>query len=76
MFKEVVEIIVLSLVEYPEQASVNELVGTGSVVIEIKVAESDIGRIIGRNGRVINAIRILMQSLGTKEGKRVAVEVL
>jgi len=76
MFKKVVETIVLSLVEYPDQASITELVGTGSVVIEIKVAESDIGRVIGRNGRVINAIRTLMQSLGTKEGKRVTVEVL
>lgn len=76
MFKDLVEYIVKSLVDNPDQVVVDEVTGTTSVVLELKVADSDVGRVIGRNGRVINAIRTILQSLAAKEGKRITLEVL
>lgn len=76
MFKELVEHIVTALVDFPDQVTVQEISGTASVVLEVRVAEDDIGRVIGRNGRVINAIRTILQALAAKEGKRVTVEIL
>lgn len=76
MFRELVETIIKSLVNDPASVEVKELEGSASIVLEIRVAEGDVGRIIGRNGRVINAIRTIMQSLAAKEDKRVTIEVL
>lgn len=74
--KELVSFIVESLVEYPEEVQVVEVRGRGSTVIELAVAESDMGRIIGKGGRVINSIRALADVLAVKQGKRVSLELL
>jgi len=76
MFKDVVEYIVKSLVDHPDDVVVNEVAGATSIVLELTVAEDDTGRVIGRGGRVINSIRVVLQSLAAKEGKRVSLEVL
>lgn len=76
MFKELVERIVMALVDFPDQVTVQEIAGSTAIVLEVRVAEDDIGRVIGRNGRVINAIRTVLQALAAKEGKRVTVEIL
>ena len=76
MFRDLVETIVKSLVDDPEAVDVKEIEGSASVVLELRVAEADVGRVIGRNGRVINSIRTILQSLAAKEGKRVTLEVL
>ena len=76
MFKELVEYIVKSLVDYPEQVEVNEVTGSSAVILELRVAESDMGRVIGRHGRVINAIRTLIQVLAAKQGMRVNLEIV
>lgn len=76
MFKDLVEYIVKSLVDNPDDVVVDEISGASSIVLELQVAESDTGRVIGRNGRVINAIRNIVQALAAKEGKRVSVEVV
>lgn len=76
MFKDLVEYIVKSLVDNPDDVVVDEITDARSIVLELQVAESDTGRVIGRNGRVINAIRNLVQALAVKEGKRVSVEVV
>jgi predicted RNA-binding protein YlqC (UPF0109 family) len=74
--KELVSFIVESLVEYPEEVQVVEVQGRNSTVIELAVADSDMGRIIGKGGRVINSIRTLADVLAVKQGKRVSLELL
>jgi uncharacterized protein len=76
MFKELVEYIVKSLVDNPEQVSVSETEGHSAIALELRVADSDMGRIIGKGGRVINAIRALVQVLAAKQGKRVTLEIV
>lgn len=74
--KELVSFIVKSLVDYPEEVQVVEVRGRTSTVIELAVAASDMGRIIGKGGRVINSIRTLTDVLAVKQGKRVSLELL
>ncbi len=74
--KELVSFIVESLVDYPEEVQVVEVRGRTSTVVELAVAASDMGRIIGKGGRVINSIRTLADVLAVKQGKRVSLELL
>jgi predicted RNA-binding protein YlqC (UPF0109 family) len=76
IMKDLVEFIVTSLVDFPEEVEVRELEGDVTTVLELSVAESDMGRVIGKNGRVINAIRAILRVLAAKQGKRVALELL
>jgi uncharacterized protein len=76
MFKELVEYIVKTLVDYPDQVSVSEMEGQSAVNLELRVADSDMGRVIGKGGRVINSIRALVQVLAAKRGKRVTLEII
>lgn len=75
-FKELVEYIVTSLVDNPDQVTVSESNDRNTVVLEISVAGSDMGRVIGKGGKVVNSIRTLVQVLAAKQGKRVSLEVL
>jgi len=74
--KELVEFIAKSLVDDPSAVEVTEIPGTASVIIELKVAPDDMGRVIGKDGRVANAIRVILRVLATKEGKRVSLEII
>ena len=74
--KELVEYIVKSLVDNPDRVEIKETAEENSVMIEIKVADEDTGKVIGREGRIINAIRTLAKSAAGREQKRVQVEVL
>lgn len=74
--KELVEYIAKSLVDNPDQVEVNEIPGTASVIIELRVAPDDMGRVIGKDGRVANAIRTLLRVLASKQGKRVTLEII
>lgn len=74
--KDLVEYIAKSLVDHPDQVNVVEIQGQSSIVLELSVAESDMGRVIGRSGRVVNAIRTLVQASAAKQGKRVTLEVI
>lgn len=76
MFVELVEYIVKSLVDYPDDVKVTEVEGQSSIVLELSVAESDMGRVIGRGGRVVNSIRTILQVLAAKQGKRVTLEIV
>ena len=76
MFKDLVEYVVKSLVDYPEQVQVQEVADSSAIIVELSVAESDMGRIIGKHGRVINSIRSIVQVLAAKQGKRVNLEVI
>lgn len=74
--KNTLETIVKSLVEFPEQVSINEISGEKSVVYEVKVADSDMGKVIGREGKIAVAIRTVMKALASKEQKKVNVEFI
>ena len=74
--KELVTYIVKSLVDNPDEVSVYEIQEQGETVLELSVAGSDMGRIIGKKGRVINAVRSLLQIAAEKQGSRVALELL
>ncbi len=73
---ELVETIAKALVDNPDQVEVNEIEGTQSVIIELKVAEEDMGKIIGKQGRIAKAIRTVVKAAAIKENKRVVVEII
>ena len=73
---ELVEFIAKALVDYPEQVSVNEIEGYQSVIIELKVAQEDMGKIIGKQGRIAKAIRTVVKAAAIKDNKRVVVEII
>ena len=74
--KELVEYIAKALVDDPSQVEVKEIEGETSVILELRVAQEDMGRVIGRNGRVANAIRTLLRVVAAKQGKRVTLEII
>lgn len=74
--RELVEYLAKSLVDQPEAVKVSEVSGERSVVLEIKVAPDDMGKIIGKHGRIVKAIRTVAKAAATKEGKRVEVEII
>ncbi len=74
--KELVEYIAKSLVDDPSQVTVSEVEGANSLIIELHVASEDMGRVIGRGGRVANAMRTLVRVIAAKEGKRVMLEIV
>ena len=74
--KELIEYIAKSLVDDPSQVTVTEIGGANSIIIELHVAASDMGRVIGKGGRVANAMRTLVRVAAAKEGKRVTLEIV
>ena len=74
--KESLEAIITSLVNEPSEVSINQVDGDKSIVFEVKVANSDMGKVIGREGRIAKAIRTIMKVLAAKEGKKVSVEFI
>ena len=74
--KELVEYIVKSLAEEPDAVVLSEIEGESSIVLELRVAPGDMGRMIGREGRTINSMRSLARVLGAKMGKKVTLEIV
>lgn len=75
--KEVLEIIAKSLVDYPEQVDVKEINNEDqTVTLELRVVESDMGKVIGKQGRIAKAIRTVVKAAASRENKKVAVEIL
>ena len=75
--KEVLEIIAKSLVDYPEQVDVKKINNEDqTVTLELRVAESDMGKVIGKQGRIAKAIRSVVKAAASRENKKVAVEIL
>ena len=74
--KELVQYIAQSLVDDPAKVEVNEIEENGNIRIELRVAKEDMGRIIGKGGRVANSIRVLLRVAAAREGKRVSLDVL
>ncbi len=75
--RDLLEFLARSLVEKPDSVEVTEVEEIdGEVVLELEVAEDDLGRVIGRGGRVANALRSVMKAAATREEKRVVVDIL
>lgn len=76
MLKDFVEFVAKSIVDDPESVWVDETEGERSAVFALKVSSGDMGKIIGRKGRVIRAFRSLVYAAGIKEGKRATLEIV
>ena len=74
--KELVEYVARGLVEHPENVSVAEIPQSSITIYELEVAPDDMGKIIGRQGRMINALRTLVKAAAVRRGVRVNVEVV
>ncbi len=74
--KEFIEYVVKALVDHPEAVEVNQLEGEKTVVLEVKVASEDLGKIIGKQGRIANALRTIIKAAGMKQNKKVSLEIL
>ena len=74
--KEVLEIIAKALVDNPEEVVVSEVDGEQSIILELKVAQNDMGKVIGKQGRIAKAIRTVVKAAASRENKRVVVEIL
>ena len=74
--KEALTTIINSLVTDTEAVSINEVEGEKSVIFEVKVAEKDMGKVIGKEGRLAQAIRTIMKALAAKENKKITIEFI
>ncbi len=74
--KDILETIILNLVENKEAVEIKEVEEEKSIVFEVKVAQTDMGRVIGKQGRLAKSIRTVMKAVATKEQKKVSVEFI
>lgn len=74
--RELVEYMVRALVDNPEQVEVGEIEGESVVVYEVSVAEEDLGKVIGKSGRIANALRTVVKAAALKREKKATVEIL
>jgi uncharacterized protein len=74
--RDLVEFLARALVDEPGAVEVEEFEENGDIVLEISVAEDDVGRVIGRGGRIANAIRTLAKAAAVREDRRVIVEIV
>ncbi|MEK6576598.1 MAG: KH domain-containing protein [Nitrospirota bacterium] len=74
--KELVEYIAKALVDKPGDVSVKETQGERTTILELRVAQEDLGKVIGKEGRTARAMRIILSAAGTKMGKRCVLEIL
>jgi hypothetical protein len=74
--KEFIEFIARALVDHPDNVKVSEVEGEKTTVYELRVAQEDLGKVIGRKGQTAKAIRILISAVSAKKGKRALLEIL
>lgn len=74
--KELVEVMAKALVDKPEEVSVKEVDGEKTTVFELRVSSSDLGKVIGKQGKTARAMRTILGAAGTKLGKRCVLEIL
>lgn len=74
--KELVEVIAKSLVDYPDEVVVTQTENSKSIVLELHVAQADMGKVIGKQGRIAKAIRSVVKAAASKEDKRVTVDIV
>ena len=76
MLKGLIEFIAKSLVDHPEQVTVNEIEGEKTIILELGVAEDDLGKVIGRRGRTAKSMRTMLNAAATKADKRAVLEII
>lgn len=76
MLKELVEYVVKKIVDKPESVSVTEISGEQATIVELRVAQEDLGKVIGKEGRTARALRTLLHAAATKGRKRAVLEIL
>ena len=74
--KDLVEFIAKALVDQPDKVEVKETEGETVTILEIKTAQEDVGKVIGREGRIANSIRTIAKAAAAKQQKRVTVEII
>ena len=74
--KELVEVIAKSLVDFPDEVVVTETESERGTIVELLVAQSDLGKVIGKQGRIAKAIRSVVKAAASKEDKKVIVEIM
>ena len=74
--KEILQTIIESLVEDKEAIQINQVDGERSIVFEVKVEEKDMGRVIGKEGRIAKAVRTIFKAVATREHKKVTIEFI
>ena len=74
--RELVEVMAKALVEHPEEVSVTETEKNGEIIVELKVAPSDMGKVIGKQGRIAKAIRTVVKAAASRDERRVVVEII
>jgi predicted RNA-binding protein YlqC (UPF0109 family) len=74
--KELIEYIAKSLVDDPSEVHVTEIEHGGTTTLELEVAQTDMGRVIGKGGRVANAMRVLVRVVAAKQGKRANLDII
>ena len=73
--QELLTFVAQSLVEHPEQVTVTETEGPEAVILELHVAEDDMGKVIGKQGRIAKAMRTVLKAAASKDGKKVNLEI-
>ncbi len=76
MERELVEYIAKALVDDPDGVEVNMIEGEKSTILELKVSPDDVGKVIGKHGRIAKAVRTVLAAVSTRTGKRVVLEIL
>lgn len=74
--KQLLETIAKALVDCPDKVQVSEVDGEQSIILELKVAQEDMGKVIGKQGRIAKAIRTVVKAAAVKENKHVVVEII
>jgi predicted RNA-binding protein YlqC (UPF0109 family) len=74
--KELIEHMAKALVDDPDQVQVEEIEGTSATIYELRVGPEDMGRVIGKQGRVANAMRTLLRAAAARQGRRVTLEIV
>ena len=74
--RELVERIVKQIVDNPDKVEVRQIDGGGAVVLEVSTAKEDVGKVIGKKRRIVNALRVIVRAAGSRLGKRVQVDIL
>lgn len=74
--KELLRYLAQQLVDEPDEVEVSEVDGDRSTILELRVAPKDMGKVIGKNGKIAQALRTLVKAAGMRSGKRITVEIL
>ncbi len=76
MMKELLESIARALVDFPDEVFVNEIQNEKSIILELKVSKDDMGKVIGKQGRIAKAIRTVVKAAAVKDNRRVVVDII